>query len=109
MAELRLRIQQEKPMIVAVCEVKPKNSRERHDYGIPGYSLHPVNLDNSAGRGIAVYTHSSLDQSIVQINPGLCFQEACLVEIKLRGGDLMLFGCFYRSPTAWDVTCSLLQ
>ena len=27
------------------------------------------------------------------------FQEACLLEIKLRGGDLMLFGCVYRSPT----------
>ena len=99
MTELRLRIQQEKPMIIAVCEVKPKNTLRRHDYAIPGYSLHPVNLDNSVGRGIAVYTHSSLDQSIVQIKSDLSFQEACLLEIKLRGGDLMLFGCFYRSPT----------
>ena len=30
MAELRTRIQQVKPMIVAISEVKPKNSRERH-------------------------------------------------------------------------------
>ena len=99
MAELRTRIQHEKPMIVAVCEVKPKNSHERHNYDIPGFSLHPVNLDSSVGRGIAVYTHSSLDQSIIQIKSHLSFQESCLLEIKLRGGDLMLFGCFYRSPT----------
>ena len=99
MAELRTRIQQVKPMIVAICEVKPKNSRERHDYNIPGFTLHPVNLDSSAGRGIAVYTHSSLDQSIIQIKPDLSFEEACLLEIRLRGGDLMLFGCIYRSPT----------
>ena len=67
MTELRLRIQQEKPLIVAVCEVKPKNSRERHDYDIPGFSLHPVNIHDPTGRGIAVYTHSSLDQSVVQV------------------------------------------
>ena len=102
--ELRLRIQQEKPMIVAVCEVKPKNSQERHDYEIPGFSLHHTNLHESTGRGIAVYTHSSLDQSVVQIKSDLGFQEACLLEIKLRGGDLMLFGCICRSPTQSDTS-----
>ena len=54
---------------------------------------------NNGGRGIAVYAHSSLDKSIVHTLPGLAYQEACLLEIRLRGGDLMLFGCFYRSPT----------
>ena len=29
----------------------------------------------------------------------LSFEEVCLLEIKLRGGDLMIFGCVYRSPT----------
>ena len=27
------------------------------------------------------------------------FEEACLVEIRLRGSDVLLFGCIYRSPT----------
>ena len=27
------------------------------------------------------------------------FEEACLLEIRLRGGDMLLFGCIYRSPT----------
>ena len=74
--------------------------RSLEDYEIPGYSIHSVNLEcNDGGRGIAVYTHNSLDKSIVHTQPELAYQEACLLEIKLRGGDLMLFGCFYRSPT----------
>ena len=28
------------------------------------------------------------------------FEEACLLEIRLRAGDTMLFACCYRSPTA---------
>ena len=89
-------------MIIALCDVKPKNAKERslEDYEIPGYSIHSVNLEsNDGGRGIAVYTHSSLDKSIVHTKPELAYQEACLLEIRLRGGDVMLFGFFYRSPT----------
>ena len=41
MAELRMRIQQENPMIVAICEVKPKKSEERHVYGIPVFFSPP--------------------------------------------------------------------
>ena len=63
------------------------------------YTLHPVNLDSKTGRGIAVYAHKSLDKSIIQIKPAVSFEEACLLEVKLRGGDVLLFGCFYRSPT----------
>ena len=62
MLELQQRINKEKPMIVAVCEVKPKSANDQRtlqDYEIPGYSLHHVNLDIKAGRGIAVYTHNS--------------------------------------------------
>ena len=50
MCELQTKIQQEHPMIVAICEVKPKNAdkeRSEQDYKIPDYSLHPVNLSNT--------------------------------------------------------------
>ena len=42
--ELKKNIQDEKPLIVAVSEVKPKNSDHWSidDYQIPGYSLHPA-------------------------------------------------------------------
>ena len=69
---------------------------------LPGFTLHTINLDpeSKTGRGVAVYTHMSLDKSTIQIEPDLHYVEACLLEIRLRGGDVLLFGCFYRSPTA---------
>ena len=99
MIELRQRIQHEKPSIVAICEVKSKNSKDRRDYDIPGYTIHSVDLDSISGRGIVVFTHSSLDKSVIQVKPSFDYEEACLVELKLRGSDIMLFACVYRSPT----------
>ena len=88
-------------MIVAVCEMKPKNARDGYlpHYKIPNFSKHPVNLDTNIGRGMAVYIHTSIDKSVIQIISELDFEEVCLLEIKLRGDDLLLFGCFYQSPT----------
>ena len=99
--ELMKKIEKEKPLIIAVCEVKPKSTKERSlkDYEIPNFDLHQVNLESQDGRGIAVYTHSSISKSTIQVIPNSSFQETCLLEIRLRGGDLLLFGCFYRSPT----------
>ena len=99
--ELLKMIEKEHPLIVAVCEVKPKNAKDRSlkDYEIPNFELHPVNLDTTDGRGIAVYTHESIDKSTIQVIPNLGFQEVCLLEIRLHGGDLLLFGLCYRSPT----------
>lgn len=104
MTELKKLIERNKPLIVAVCEVKPKNARERRekDYEIPNYTLHPVNLDSDTGRGIAVYSHISLEKSTIQIIPNLIFEEVCLLEVRLRGGDMLLFGCCYRSPTVTE-------
>ena len=101
MTELIKKIEREEPLIVAVCEVKPKNAKERSlkDYEIPNFELHPINLETSEGRGIAVYTHSSIGKSTIQVIPNSSFQESCLLEVRLRGGDLLLFGCCYRSPT----------
>ena len=102
MCELITKIHQEKPMIVAVSEIKMKQinkERSLEDFQIPDYTLHPVNLTNKTGRGIAVYTHKSIDKSIVEIQLDQQFEESCLLEIRLRGGDLMLFCCCYRSPT----------
>ena len=102
--ELVKRIEREEPLIVAVCEAKPKNARDRSlkDYEIPNFTLHPVNLEDLNGRGIAVYTHESIGKSTIQVIPNSSFQEVCLLEIRLRSGDLLLFGCLYRSPTTTD-------
>ena len=102
--ELRNLIQTEKPLLVAVSEVKLKNSDERTevDYNNLDFSLHPLNLDTDKGRGILVYTHSSLKKSSIQIIAS--FDEACFLEIRLRNADRLLFGCCYRSPTKTTVS-----
>ena len=81
--------------------VKSKISGERTklDYVIPGYTLHPVNLDSNIAPGILIYIHSSIDNCVIQINPDIKFSEVCLLEIRLCGGNNLLFGCFYRSRT----------
>ena len=102
MSELMAKIIQEKPIIVAISEAKLKNStKERviEDYQNPNYSLHPANLTNNIGRGMAIYTHTSLDKSVVEIKLGPKFEETVILEIRLRGGDVLLFCCCYRSPT----------
>ena len=106
MAELTYKIEEEKPLIIAVCEVKPKNARYHtlKDYEIPNYSLHPVNLENNTGRGIAVYSHCSIEKSTIQIEHKLNFEEICLLEVCLHGGDVLLFGCCHRSPTATETS-----
>ena len=106
MIELKKIIEKEKPLIVAVSEVKPKIYKERSimDYEIPGYSLHTVNLSTDIGRGIAVYSHNSLDKSTIQIDADISFEEVCLLDIRLRGGDTLLFGCCYRSPTSTEIS-----
>ena len=55
---------------ITICEVKPKIPRERTelDYVIPGYFLHPVNLDSNVGRVIIAYICSSIDICVIQIN-----------------------------------------
>ena len=107
MCELIAKISHEKPMLVAVSEVKLKNSTKQRvikDFQIPNYTLHPVNLTNNVGRGMAVYSHESIDKSTVQIVADSRFEEACLLEIRLRVGDVMLFCCCYRSPTIDDTS-----
>ena len=55
--ELMKYIETEKPLIVAISEMKPKNTddREMLDYDIPDYSLHPVNLDASIGNDLWLF------------------------------------------------------
>ena len=87
--ELKKRINQEKPLIIAVSEIKSKNASKKsmlQDYEIPNYSLHHVNLDTEVGRGLAIYSHSSLANSINQLDLDLSFEEVCLLEVRLRGG-----------------------
>ena len=101
MAELKRMIENSRPQILAICEVNPKNSKGRckQDYHISGYTFYSVNIESDTRRGIAIYVQNNLANSVRNIEVSVEFQEVCLLEIKLRGGDTMIFGCFYRSPS----------
>ena len=103
MIELRQRAAIEKPHIIAVNEVLPKNGapRDDQDFSIKHFSMHRW----SAGRGIIIWTHVSLDKSISvpsskKLNSSAT--EAAFIKIRLHKGDTLLFGCTYRSPNSGD-------
>jgi len=97
MCEVIAKIHQEKPMLVVVSEVKNKSSAKQlviEDFQMPNFTLHPVNLTNNVGRGVAVHSHKSIDKSTVEL-----IAPPKLEEIRLQGGDVMLFCCCYCSLT----------
>ena len=95
-----------KTFSLQVCEVKRKNAKDctLKDIEITNYSLHQVNLENNSGRGIAVYFHCSIEKSSIKIGPNLSFEEVCQLEVRLRGGDMLLFGCCFRRPTTTETS-----
>ena len=100
--ELEEIIQRKEPSIIAVCEMKPKSGSARTvmDYHIKDYSLYSVNIENKTGRGIGVYVHLSIINHVSAVNFHQNFQEACMLEIRLKERNKLLFGCIYRSPTS---------
>ena len=98
--ELKQLINQEKPSIVAVSEMKLKRKDDRtiQEYNLDNFTLYHCNLDNNRGRGINVYIHTSI-QHCVAVVENESFKESCLLEIKSGRRDTMMFGCFYCSPT----------
>ena len=78
MTELKKLVEIKKPLIIAICEVKPKSQRHQSlkDYEIPNFNLHQTNLYDTKGRGIAVYIHQSIEKSTIQIKSTTAFEEA---------------------------------
>ena len=93
-------VSREQPHIIAICEVKPKNGAERliQEFSIDGYLDFSTNLDTHKGRGMIILIHASISNLVLKINP-LPVEEACVLEIKLKKKDILLFACVYRSPT----------
>ena len=89
MSELLEFVEQKKPHIIAICEVKPTISRERKelDYVVPDYSLLSVNIDPNIRGVIMIFIHSSSDNCVIHINPDIKFSEVCLLQIRLCGRD----------------------
>ena len=107
LAELRRDAKNEKPDIIAVSEVKPKNyekMRTLAEYKIKGYLPEPLNIDNKVvGRGMLVYINEALSYTRIPLDKSLAKNEnpdeAIAIEIKLKGDKKLLFCAFYRSPS----------
>ena len=104
--ELQTHSQKEKPHIIAICEVKTKAGAQKqlHEYEFGEYTLvNQTNVDSNKGRGIVILAHNSIKHLIVKVAP-MEFEEACIIEVRLSGRDLLLFGCLYRSPSKTKAT-----
>ena len=100
--ELENILNREKPHLVAMCEVKSKvgNKRQLHEYELTDYRVvSQLNMDNDVGRGVVILSHSSISHLVVGIESPINFEEACIIEVRLSGNDMLTFGCMYRSPT----------
>ena len=87
MIELQSKVKDENPLIIAVSEVKLKNSNKTFqdkDFTIPNYNFHSINLDNNTRRGIVVYTYSSIKKSVTHITLVENFDEVYALEVRLR-------------------------
>ena len=100
-SELLKLIENKQPHLIAITEVKLKNGddRKEQDYSLKNFLLYSTNIGHEKGRGIIILIHISIASSVLQIQPLTEYEEACLLEVKLNKKDVMIFGCFYRSPT----------
>ena len=98
------------PAIMLITEVIPKAQVQPIDPArlmIPGYkmyaSFNPLDseLGSSGQRGICVYIADALQCCEVSF-PKSKFSEQLWTRIKLEGGDSVLVGCLYRSPSSSD-------
>ena len=103
--EFTARIRDYNPDIIMVNEVKPKNMRgnlTESEFSLKdkGYNMFPLNIDNEKGRGMLVYTRSTLRAERISISSN--FDEVVWVKLQLNGNDSLLMGCFYRSGSGSD-------
>ena len=91
------------PDIIAIKEIKPKNSRytlSYADYKIDGYEAFPCNLHSSNGRGLLIYEKNELNAVTLNLNTD--FMEHSLIQNRTANNELLTIGCVYRSRNSPD-------
>ena len=101
MSELEFRVRQDKPDLVCVNEVIPKNLRtdlHKEVYELQGFEMHH-NLEKYEKvpniRGSIIYVRSGLNWKPIELKDAP-FEECLLAEVKLKGRDNLLCGNMYR-------------
>jgi len=92
----------EKPHIIAITEVKPKNTKYpllASELSISGYNHFSAYIEGPKGRGIVIYVDCRLKATQLEIPVN--FQENLLLEItNVKKNINLLFGAIYRSPNS---------
>ena len=97
-AELKLAVQNYRPHIIAVTEMRKtrKTPIEDAEIQIQDYDIFRSNLNSNLDRGCIIYTHRSLQANSVKLIGN--HNDAVWCHIKLINNDSLLVGCLYRSP-----------
>ena len=90
------------PDIIAITEVKAKNSRfdlTAAELAIPGYTMYtPANFTSPTSRGIAIWIKANINATEKYFHSD--FSESLWIDVSLSSKDHLLFGCIYRSPNS---------
>jgi hypothetical protein len=97
--ELKVKLQNSERLydLVAITEVYPKHYRQKPELQLKGYNM-LINDSALNTRGVAIYAKEELPVEEVKIDDD--FQNCVWCKIKLHGGDTLLTGCVYKSPSS---------
>ena len=90
-----------KPLIIAVTEFKPKNSRyalTAPELALQDYDMFHTPLEDPDGRGCIIYTHKDLKATEVTMKGQ--YRDHVWCAVRLNNHDELLVGCIYRSPNS---------
>ena len=110
--ELLIEAEAAKAKIILVTEVIPKNYRDpisEEDFIIPGYAVPYSNIDETDGRGVAIFVSNEINPFITKITMNNDFEEQVWVQLKLKGNDSLLIGCIYRSDSGSKINNNKLR
>jgi hypothetical protein len=97
--EFNTRVEDYKPKIIALTEIKPKNALNfiESEYNIAGYDMF---LNKNHKRGVALYVDSKLNAHECDDNDlnSTAFQECVWCTLETVKDGKVLLGCVYRSP-----------
>ena len=82
------------PDLIAINEVKPKNSRFalcKEELSLEGYGMYTNNWEDTQSRGIMIYVRDSLESCEVEISSD--YQEKIWINIKTQAKNDILVGC----------------
>lgn len=97
----RLKIMERTPQIIALQEVKPKNSRyakSAEEYKLDGYNIMEYNIDANEGRGLLLYVRRDVVCNTVELSTDYC--EHSSIEVKTSEGNSAIVTSIYRSPNS---------